>query len=58
MVYKIVGEFNEESKKTIFKLVALLFFEPIKMLQILDFSIKTKLTGLEQTKYLKGIYNK
>jgi hypothetical protein len=54
-VYKIVEEFNEESRKCIFKLVALLFYEPLVILRTIHHSIKTKLTGLEQTKYLKDI---
>ena len=34
-VYNIADDFNEESKKIIFKLVALLFFEPVSILKII-----------------------
>jgi hypothetical protein len=57
-VFKIADDFNEESKRIIFKLVALLFFEPASILKIIEFSIKTKLTGLEQTRHLRDILMK
>lgn len=53
LVGRIASEFNEESRKCIFRLVAVLFFEPLQLLKIIDHAIRTKLTGLEQTKYLR-----
>ena len=52
-IYKLANEFNDESRRTIFRLAALQFYRPKDLLAIIEKVIKSKLTGLEQSKFLR-----
>jgi hypothetical protein len=58
LLARIAAEFNEESRKCLFRLAAVLFFEPLQLLKAVDFAVNTKLTGLEQTHHLREILAK
>ncbi len=58
LVGRIAPEFNEESRKCLFRLAAVLFYEPLMLLKAIDFTATTKLTGLEQTRCLRDLLTK
>jgi hypothetical protein len=54
-IYKTAKEFNEESRKCIFKLLAMFFNHPHSLMKVIEVNIKAEQTSLQKTAYLKEI---
>ena len=46
LINKLANEFNDESRRIIFKLAALNFYQPKVLLEIIETVVKSKFTGL------------